>query len=131
MKKLIKTKMQKEITLPTKQPKAKRDRKVSERVALMITEIFGLIEALTEEDIAYLRDTTKIIEEESGKLHAVGGILVDLDKADAKIALGNQAKRRIDGIITIWNALRDTPKIQSNFVAKQIQRRSIDEMFGL
>ena len=90
-----------------------------------------MISALTEEEIGYLRDTKKLIQGETSNLRAVQGIMVDFNKAEAKMKLGNQASNRIDGIIKIWNALEKTPEIQGEYIRKQISQKQVESLFGL
>ena len=95
---------------------AKFNKKKSEEIAAKVTGIFNLIEnSLDETDIEYLKATRKQIRDETGKLESVAGILVPLEKAQAKEKLGKQAVKRIDGIIAIWEAVKETPKIQSDY----------------
>lgn len=109
----------------------KLNKERSKKIALKIDTIFELIKEFTDEEIEYLRLTKKEIEKETSNLRAIGGVLVDLDKADAKIALGGQAISRIDGLLKIWHALRNTPIIQMDYHKKQIRRNVVDRMFGL
>ena len=109
----------------------KFNKQKSEAIAEKITKIFNLIEKLSEEEIGYLEGAKDRIKEESAKLQAVGGILVNIDKADVMEKLGTQARNRVTGIIMIWNAIKETPKIREQHFDKKAKQKEIDSMFGL
>jgi phosphotransferase system IIB component len=110
---------------------SKYNKKKSEAIARKLTPIFKLIGKLTEEEIEYLEGAKDNIRKEGTKLQAVGGILVDIDKAEAMERLGRQATNRVAGIILIWNALKETPKIREQFQIKKDHQKKIDSAFGL
>ena len=119
------------VVTANKKTMSKYNKKKSEAIAKKLTTIFNLIEKLTEEDIEYLQGSKDSIRKESAKLQAVGGILVNIDKADAVEKLGTQATNRVAGIIMIWNALKETPKIREEYFGKKVRQKEIDSMFGL
>lgn len=112
-------------------PSKKITKAQSEKIAKKITAVFNLIQGLTQEDIDYLTATAKIISDENSTLQTIGGLLVDYDKAETKQKLGKQAQNRIQGLVMIWNALKETPKIQFNQLKHNLKKQHIDKMFGL
>ena len=109
----------------------KRSREKAEIVANKITPIFEVIGLLTEEDIDYLKDTARQMQEEKSTRDAVAGILVPLEKADMASALADQATDRITGLVLIWAAMKRQPEIINKYREKAMQSREIEKMFGL
>ena len=112
-----------------------RSKEKSQEVADKITPIFDLIVELTDEDIDYLKETAKMIEEENSKLSAVAGVMVDYDKAEAKEKAGELGISRIQGLfkvlILIWSAIKGLEGVRQKLLKAQIAQKSIDQMFNL
>lgn len=96
-------------------------------VADKITKIFDLVEKLTDEDMKYLHETANAIEKQASTIRATQGILVDFDMGEARIKSGKQAVARIKGLVSIRNALKETPKISGELLQKQIQKRILEQ----
>lgn len=103
----------------------------SQLVADKMTPIFDLIKELTEDEIEYLKETALTIEEENSTRMAVAGTLIPLEKAEVMNELGGQAMERITGIILIWSAIQEQPKIMRRYMEKAREARAIEQMFGL
>lgn len=111
--------------------KIERTNKRAEEVVAKISPIFDMVNILNEEDIDYLQDTARIIEQENSKRQAVAGILIPLEKAEAKNALGDQAIERITGLILIWSALKKHPEIMRAYYEKARKAKEIEEIFDI
>ena len=112
--------------------KVKPTKKQSQEIADKLTAIFLLIEtSLTEKDFEYLRAMEQQVKEEMGTLQAVAGLLVPLEKAEAKQKLASQALRRIKGLAMIYSAIAVTPEINKEYHEKKAQQKNIESMFGL
>lgn len=109
----------------------RRSREQAQIVADKITPIFHQIEFLTDEDIEYLKDTARLIENENSTRSAVAGILIPLEKADAANSLGTLALERITGLVLIWSAIRSKPAVVEEYYEKAIQAKAIEKMFGV
>ena len=109
----------------------KRSEEKAQEVAEKIEIIFQQIGFLSEDDVEYLKDTARLIREEQSKRQAVAGILVPLEKAEMANALGEQASDRITGLVLIWSAMKQQPKILAEYREKASQSAEIEKMFGL
>lgn len=100
-------------------------------VADKITMIFNFVGMLTEEDVSYLKEISKDLLNQSSKLRAVQGVMVDYDKAEAQMKWNNQAKQRINGILAIRDAIIKTEEIEIDKIKSTATKTKIEEMFGL
>lgn len=105
--------------------------KKSQEIADKLERLWGYIREFTEEELDYLRQASKQVAEESGKLRAVQGVLVDYDKAETQMKLSQASQNRIKGIILIHNALDDYWKINLEHAKKKKDKEKLDAMFGL
>ena len=109
----------------------KFSKKKSEEIARKLEQIWLAVSALEDEDMERLEEVGKGIREETSKLNAVAGILVDFDKAEAKQQMGQASTNRLKGIKLIRDALTDYWKINAEYANKRHQKEAIDQMFGL
>jgi hypothetical protein len=108
-----------------------RTKEKAQEVANKMTPIFELVALLSEEDIEYLKDTAKLIEDENSRLQSIAGILVPLNKANAKEKSGELAINRIQGLLLIWGAIKGREKVVADFIKEETAGREIEKMFGL
>lgn len=106
--------------------------KGSEAVVAKIQPIFDMVTLLNEKDIEYLKESKRQVKNEVSNIQNVQGVLVDYDKGEAKMQLGAQAIKRINGIIAIWEAVViDTTKAQVDYSAKEMQKKQIERHLGM
>jgi len=111
--------------------KKKFNKEKSQKIANKLERIWEAVSALEDEDMEYLEEVGKGIREESSRLNAVAGILVDLDKAETKQSFGQESLNRLRGIKLIRNALTNYWKINADYVKKKSQSSEIERMFGV
>lgn len=104
----------------------------SEKIANKLTNVFDLVAAsFNQEDIKNLKEFKQTIKEEISQLGAVAGLLVPLEKANAKEKLGEQAIKRLNAIITLWEEAEKVPKINMEYAKEKAQKKIVEGMFGL
>jgi len=108
-----------------------RSKEKAQGVADKVTPIFDLVGELTSEDIDYLEETSNLIQKDIVNLEAVAGVLVSLDKAEAKIIAGKAGIDRIEGIKLIWEALKKREEALKDFVTKKDMQKDIEKLFNL
>lgn len=121
------------MTQKKKKIKEEDQLKSSEKTAQKIFKVWAVLAGFNKEDIENLKRVIAGLREQSGKLRAVGGILVDLDRSDYQIEVNDLRIKRTNALLTLLeNQLGEKDlEIGKGYIEKQSQTKSIEKMFGL
>ena len=115
--------------------KATKEKKFNKAQAQITADkimmIFQFVGMLDETDVKYLRGIKEQMEDHSGTLRAVQGVLVDYDRTEEKLKWNQQGAKRINGILAIREAMVETRDIETDFKEKDAQKEVIAKMMGL
>lgn len=86
---------------------------------------------LSDDEVGALKELRDNLLKQNNNLRTVGGILVDLDAADHKIARHEAMVQRIDGLLAIHESNKLLADADSEYADKKASNEKLNAMFGL
>lgn len=96
-----------------------------------IKQLIMFVGLLSPDEIETLKQLKESLYEENSTLNTIGGVLVDIDKADHKIARHKAMIKRIDGLVAIHESNLEMGDANVTLAEKQKGKQTINELFGL
>lgn len=107
---------------------SKEDQEVlAEKIKMLIT----LVGLLTPDEIETLEKMRENLKNDISKLQAIGGLLVDIDESDNKIAHYNAMIKRTDAVIAIHESNVEMNDADLNLASRKENAKAINALFNL
>jgi len=104
-----------------------------EKIAQTIMKIWEILESFDEEDVKILEDFVQSLRKQNEELLSIGGLFVDLDKAQYKRKLNSLIIKRTNALITLIKNKKGKKDLElaKEYIQKISAQEKIDKIFGL